>query len=60
MFRFGKRHGRDEAYDEARLINAEQDLTALTERASEVIRTLEERRKRNHWRESIEQMIRGA
>lgn len=44
----------------ARLEAAEGDLHALTLRADLAVRLLTERNGRNHWRESIEDMIRGA
>lgn len=47
-------------YDEARLLDAERDLEALKKRAATANKTLLARASRNHWRESIEQMILGA
>lgn len=44
----------------ARLEQAEADLSSLKIRASNAIRTLDNRQRRNHWRESIEKMIQGA
>ena len=44
----------------ARLNQAERDLADLQHRAHYVTKALDERRKRNHWRESIEQMIQGV
>lgn len=43
-----------------RLEQAEGDLRDLQTRADRALRTLDERHRRNHWRESIEQMIQGA
>lgn len=50
----------EEARQEANLVNAEKEVRDLTDRADAAIRTLEARSRRNHWRESIEQMIQGA
>lgn len=44
----------------ARLENADRDLQQYQERASRAINALDSRHGRNHWRESIEQMIQGA
>lgn len=44
----------------ARLEQAEGELSSLRDRAGLAIRRLDERRARNHWRESIEQLIQGA
>ena len=44
----------------ARLEAAEAHLSDLRERADKAVRVLDARRSRNHWRESIEQMIQGA
>lgn len=44
----------------ARLEQAERDLGEFKARAHHLTKKLDERRKRNHWRESIEQMIQGA
>jgi hypothetical protein len=55
---------RDQDLDEhekvARLERAETELLNLKGRASRAITTLDDRRQRNHWRESIEQMIQGG
>jgi hypothetical protein len=44
----------------ARLEDAEREVADLRSRADRAIRTLDDRHTRNHWRESIEQMIQGA
>lgn len=44
----------------ARLEKAEKDLGELQQRAHAAVTVLNDRAKRNHWRESIEQMIQGA
>lgn len=44
----------------ARLEQAESDLGVLKARASRAIGILDARDGRNHWRESIEQMIQGS
>lgn len=49
-----------EAVNEARLENADRDLAHLRKRADLALGTLEDRHSRNHWRESIEQMITGG
>lgn len=43
----------------ARLENAERDVADLVSRADRAITFLDARHHRNHWRESIEQMIQG-
>jgi hypothetical protein len=43
-----------------RLEKAEEDLRNLKSRAEKAIQTLDDRHKRNHWRESITEMIQGA
>ncbi len=43
----------------ARLEDAEQELQHLRIRADRAIATLNQRRAQNHWRESIERLIRG-
>lgn len=45
---------------DARLAKAERDLADLTTRGQDAVRALDARNGRNHWRESIEQMIQGA
>lgn len=55
-----KRLNREDAHEEARLIAAEKKTRELKDRAETAIRTLDARSRRNHWRESIEQMIQGA
>lgn len=64
MFR---RQRKDRAHAEAiehehdrRLALAEADLAQLTARGENAMRTLDTRNTRNHWRESIEQMIQGT
>lgn len=51
---------RIEAEKMARLEQGERALGDLQHRAYHVIRELDNRVQRNHWRESIEQMIQGA
>lgn len=43
-----------------RLIQAEMTLEDLTRRGQQAMNTLDERHQRNHWRESVEQMIHGG
>lgn len=50
----------DEREKMARLEAAEQELVGLKDRAARAISLLDERQRRNHWRESIEQMIQGG
>ena len=50
----------DEREKIARLEQAERELGSLQHRAWLAINTLDERQRRNHWRESIERMIQGA
>lgn len=52
----------DTAEDEkmARLVKAETELDSLKDRASRATSSLMERRGRNHWRESIQEMIQGG
>lgn len=64
MFR---RQRKERAHTEAiehehdmQLARAEADLAHLTARGEVAVRALDARNKRNHWRESIEQMIQGA
>lgn len=52
-----KQHEREQM---ARLESAEADVRDLRRRADAAIRALDARRERNHWRESIEQIIQGA
>ena len=49
-----------EREQDARLDSAEKELSDLQERAGSAIRKLDERQRRNHWREAIENMIRGV
>lgn len=65
--KFRRRLRKSRAHSEAiehehdvRLAQAEADLEDLTARAEKAVRTLDARHRRNHWRESIEQMIQGA
>lgn len=44
----------------ARLERAEREVADLKARADRAVRFLDERRGRNHWREAIEQVVRGA
>lgn len=55
-----RRHKVIERARQARLAKAEEDLAVLRARASRAIVTLDERREENHWRESIEHMIKGG
>lgn len=55
-----KREAEVEREQFARLEMAEQRVQTLRARADQAARILEERRRRNHWRETIEQMIQGA
>lgn len=52
----------DASHDEkmVRLEQAERDLASLKERLSQPMAVLDKRRRQNHWRESIEQMIQGG
>lgn len=43
-----------------RLEKAESDLLGLKQRAHVAISSLDSRNRRNHWQESIEQMIQGG
>lgn len=54
------RQDEDEREKMARLEQAEKDLGSLQHRAHVAITRLEDRQKRNHWRESIESMILGG
>lgn len=60
---FGKKIGRRahrkvvEREKVVRIEKAETELFDLKIRASRAIRRLDDRHKRNHWREAIEQMI---
>lgn len=54
---------RDDALERekiARLEQAEQEVRSLTERGETAVRFLIARNDRNHWRESIQQMIQGV
>ncbi len=44
----------------ARLEKAERDLLILQDRGTKAVQFLVKRHKSNHWRESIEMMIRGS
>jgi len=62
MKNFFTRRRRKEADERAkmeRLEKAETELMSLKVRAARAIQLLDARRNRNHWRESVEQMIRG-
>lgn len=54
-----KRKARETA-EEARLVRAENEVRVLQSRADSAIEALDARARRNHWRESIQQMIQGA
>lgn len=63
MFRFFLRKSARNAADRekiARLETAERELASLKARAASAITTLGERQDRNHWRQSIEQIITGG
>lgn len=49
-----------EAAKVARLEQAESEVKELISRGETVTKFLEDRQRRNHWRDSIEQMIRGG
>jgi len=55
-----RQHAATEAAHEARLEKFETDLHALRGRADTAIGSLNARHDRNHWRESIEEMITGV
>ncbi len=55
-----EREAAAEAEKMARLEKAEAELLVLQERKSRALRILSERDRRNHWRESIEEMIQGV
>lgn len=56
-----KREAKEEDQQKLALLElAERDLCDLQERAACAIKTLEARRQRNHWRETIEQLMQGA
>lgn len=57
-----RKRDRDREYEEekiARLENAERDLRDLKDRGERAKRFLSERQERNHWGESVAQMIQG-
>lgn len=57
---FVRKRDRDaEVVKNAKIKEAEKDLALLRERGLGAIATLEARRRRNHWRESIEEILRG-
>lgn len=63
MFNLFRRNRRADPRDDesmARLEQAERDLKGLQARAAAALHTLETRHSRNHWRESVEQMIQGG
>ena len=63
MLRTPNRKARDQKIEGEkieRLEKAERELFWLKARAAKAIQSLDERQKRNHWRESIEQMIQGG
>lgn len=57
-----RKHREDliDAEHEARMEKAVRDVDQLRVRADAALDTLDTRDRRNHWRESIEQMIQGA
>lgn len=55
-----KRKRDSEAAEVARLEQAESEVKELISRGETVTKFLEDRQRRNHWRDSIEQMIRGG
>lgn len=67
MFRIGRKarqraeeRARAEQEHDALLAQAETDLASLTARGEHAVQFLVGRNRRNHWRESIEQMIQGV
>lgn len=55
-----RRAQREEREKLERLERAEDTLSDLKIRAERAIRILDERQKRNHWREAIEKIIQGV
>lgn len=55
-----KRNRREEDEKDARLENAERELADLKMRSERAVRTLSARHRRNHWTESVENMIQGV
>lgn len=56
----GRTHALDDEREKmARLEQAEAELTDLKDRMDRAVEYLDARTRRNHWRESIEKMIRG-
>ena len=62
MRRFWKRAecSSDEEKKVARLVEAEKSLGELQQRAHVAITYLDGRHRRNHWRESVQEMIEGG
>lgn len=54
-----ERDGAERAHD-LTLEQAESTLRDLTTRGEQAVRTLDDRDRRNHWRESIQSMIQGV
>lgn len=50
-------HAMEDAVNEARLLDAERDLTNLLDRADLALTKIDKRHKRNHWQESIDSLI---
>lgn len=57
---FSIRRTADDRSEYARLEEAEREVTELKQRCDAAAGILDARRKRNHWRETVEQMIRGG
>lgn len=55
-----KRKRDSEAAKLARLEQAESEVKELISRGETVTKVLRDRQRRNHWQDSIEQMIRGG
>lgn len=47
-------------HDDARIEYAERERDALRDRADRAVQALQERHQRNHWAESVKQMIQGV
>lgn len=63
MIRFFRRKTTEDPAERekiAKLERAEAELQELKVRGERAVRLLNERSRRNHWRESVEQMIQGA
>ncbi len=60
MFGFWKRDEIKEAEADARIEHAERELSAMQARIDAAMLALDRRQHENHWRESIERMIKGV